>query len=202
MWSLLGIGEQKLVQMVQVTWQRWPPCPYMVKTIKDIFFWNRKADDLETVQHWVLEYYQVCSNDAAGLTLTYFTAKSNLVLYAFVLEKVKTMNFSETILVYGIKVGRCSQLNERFMSTKGQGHSLTLVQITQINIFKLLPSITSDFNTSVFRWAIQDQWSSGFPFSQLFMIIHLFWAKAVMYSDGPKVEDRQETIGSWSQSDV
>ena len=39
-------------------------------------------------------------------------AWSNLVPYAFVWEKVKTMNFSETIVVYDIKVGRCSQLNE------------------------------------------------------------------------------------------
>ena len=52
-------------------------------------------------------------------------------------EKVKTMDFSETVVVYDIKVGRCSQLNESFMSTKGQGqgHSLTLVQITQIQYF-------------------------------------------------------------------
>ena len=62
------------------------------------------------MQHRALEYYQVCSNDAPGLTLTYFTARSNLVPY--VREKVKTMDFSETIVVYDIKVGRCSQLNE------------------------------------------------------------------------------------------
>ena len=27
--------------------------------------------------HWVLEYYELCSNDDPGLTLTYFTARSN-----------------------------------------------------------------------------------------------------------------------------
>ena len=70
------------------------------------------------------------SNDAPGLILTYFMARSNLVPYAFVREKVKTMDFSETIVVHDIKVGRCSQLNENFMSTKGQDHSLTLVQVT------------------------------------------------------------------------
>ena len=64
------------------------------------------------VQHRVLKYYQVCSNDDPGLILTYFTARSNLVTCAFVWEKVKTMDFSETIVVYDIKVGRCSQLNE------------------------------------------------------------------------------------------
>ena len=43
---------------------------------------------------------------------TYFTARSNLVPYAFVSGKVGTMGFSETIVVYDIKVGRWSQLNE------------------------------------------------------------------------------------------
>ena len=60
------------------------------------------------MQHWVLEFYQICSNDDPGLTLTYFTARSNLVPYAFVWEKVKTMDFSETIVVYDIKVGSSS----------------------------------------------------------------------------------------------
>ena len=50
-------------------------------------------------------------------------------------KKCKTKDFSETIVVYDIKVGRCSQLNESFISTKGQGYSLTLVQITQIQYF-------------------------------------------------------------------
>ena len=60
------------------------------------------------MRHWVLEYYQVCSNDDPGLTLTYFKARSNLVPYAFVWEKGKTMDISETIVVYDVKVGRCS----------------------------------------------------------------------------------------------
>ena len=50
--------------------------------------------------HRVLGYYQVCSNDDPGLTLTYFTARSTLVPYAFGWEKGKTMDFSETIVVY------------------------------------------------------------------------------------------------------
>ena len=39
------------------------------------------------VQHQVHEYYQVYSNDDTGLTLTYFTTRSNLVPYDFVWEK-------------------------------------------------------------------------------------------------------------------
>ena len=32
-WRLLRMGEQKFVQMVLVTWPKWPPCPYMVKAL-------------------------------------------------------------------------------------------------------------------------------------------------------------------------
>ena len=45
------------------------------------------------MQHWVLEYYQIYSNDDHMMTLTYFTARSNLVPNAFVWEKGKTMDF-------------------------------------------------------------------------------------------------------------
>ena len=44
--------------------------------------------------------------------MTYFTARLNLVPYAFVWEKGKTMDFSETTVVYDVKVVRCSQLND------------------------------------------------------------------------------------------
>ena len=64
------------------------------------------------MQHLVLEFYQVCSNDHPGLTLTYFTARSNLAPYAFVWEKGKIMDFSETIVVCDIKLGRFHQLHE------------------------------------------------------------------------------------------
>ena len=57
------------------------------------------------MQHRGHEYYQICSNDGPGLTLAYFTARSNLLPYAFVPENGNTMDFSETIEVYDIKVG-------------------------------------------------------------------------------------------------
>ena len=38
-------------------------------------------------------------------------AMSDLVPYAFVWEKGKSIEFSDIILVYDIKVGRCSQIN-------------------------------------------------------------------------------------------
>ena len=64
------------------------------------------------MQHWVLGYFQLYSNDDPGLTLTYFTARSKLVPYAFVWEKGNITDFIETIVVYYIKVGRFIHLNE------------------------------------------------------------------------------------------
>ena len=64
------------------------------------------------MQHRVLENFQACSNDDPELTLTYFTARSILIPYVFVWEKGKIMDFSETIVVCDIKVGRFSLLNE------------------------------------------------------------------------------------------
>ena len=56
------------------------------------------------MQHWVLKYYQFYSNDDPGLTLTYFAARSNLVPYAFLWQKGKTIDFSENIVVYDLKL--------------------------------------------------------------------------------------------------
>ena len=114
MWSFHGMREWNIFQMVQVTWPIWPPWPYMLKNLKKIFFSGTKRQmTLKVgVQYQVLKYYQIYPNDDPGLTFTYFTAMSSLVHYAFVCEKGKTMDFSETIVVCDIKVGRCSQLNE------------------------------------------------------------------------------------------
>ena len=69
------------------------------------------------IHHWVLEYYQFCSNDDPGLTLTYFTARSNLVPYAFIWEKGKTVYFSETIVVYDLKLATDDRSDKKFPLT-------------------------------------------------------------------------------------
>ena len=52
-----------------------------------------------------------------GLTLTYFMARSNLVPYAFVWEKGKTMDFSETIVVYDLKLATDDRSDKKFLLT-------------------------------------------------------------------------------------
>ena len=62
--------------------------------------------------HRGLQPIIVYSNDDPGVTLTYFTARSNLVIWLFYGKKVKTVDFSETIAACDLKVGRCRQLIE------------------------------------------------------------------------------------------
>ena len=81
--------------------------PIYGKNLKKIFFFGTKGHMTLKLgmQHLVHLYYQVCSHDELVLTLTYFTGRSNLVPYAFVWEKGKTMDFSEAIVGYDIKIG-------------------------------------------------------------------------------------------------
>ena len=69
------------------------------------------------MQHWVLKYYQIPSNDDPGLSLIYFTARSNLVPYAFVWEKGKTMDLSETSVVYDLKLATDDRSGKKFPLT-------------------------------------------------------------------------------------
>ena len=61
--------------------------------------------------HRGLQPIIVCSNDDPRVTLTCFTARSYLVT-AFLWEKMKTVDFSETIAACDLKVGRYRQLIE------------------------------------------------------------------------------------------
>ena len=56
-------------------------------------------------------------NDDPGLTLTYFRARSNLVPNAFVLEKGKTMHFSETIVIYDLQLATDDRSDKKFLLT-------------------------------------------------------------------------------------
>ena len=91
------------------------------------------------------------------------------------LVKVKTMAFSETIVVYDIKVGRRNQLksvHETLWVSKVKVIHWHWSNSIGFNIFQLLfLKLTTDFNiSSPLRWAIQDQWSSGYLLSFLFIL--------------------------------
>ena len=46
MWSLHGSGKQKFIRGIWVTWPRWLPRPYMVKTFKNLLLRNQRANNL------------------------------------------------------------------------------------------------------------------------------------------------------------
>ena len=49
--------------------------------------------------------------------MTYLTARSNLVPYAFVWEKGKTMDFSELIVIYDLKLATDDRSDKKFRLT-------------------------------------------------------------------------------------
>ena len=93
--------------------------PIYGKNLKKIFSSGTKRPMTLNLgmHHRVLEYYQVCSNDDLGFTLTYFTTRSYLVPYAFVWEKGKTVDFSETIVVYDLKLATDDRSDKKFLLT-------------------------------------------------------------------------------------
>ena len=59
------------------------------------------------MQHRVLKYYRFFSNNDPWLILTYLWQGQIWSLMLLYGEKSKIMDFSETIVVYDFKVGRC-----------------------------------------------------------------------------------------------
>ena len=119
----------------------------------------------------MLEYYQICSNDdPGGLTLTYFTARSNLVPCAFVWEKGKTMDFSETIVVYNLKLATDDQSDKKFLLTSKFSPldclPLTCGYIQLLNHEKMC--INSEIEEILFKVATNDHGEEAFRLTSKF----------------------------------
>ena len=89
--------------------------PIYGKNLKKSSSPEPKGDDLES--WYVASGAQVLpsSNDDPKLTFTYFTARSSLVPYAFVWEKGKTTDFSETVVVYDLKLATDDRSDKKFL---------------------------------------------------------------------------------------
>ena len=48
-WSHLRVGKQKIAKIVMVHWPRWPPCPYIVKTFKNLLLQNLECLGAESL---------------------------------------------------------------------------------------------------------------------------------------------------------
>ena len=92
--------------------------PIYGKNLKNLILRNQKANDFET---WY------ASSSAQVLPSLFkwrtwfdhdiFTTRSNLVAYAFVLENSKTMDFSETIVIYDLKLATDDRNDKKFLFT-------------------------------------------------------------------------------------
>ena len=89
MYSLHGMGGRKFDHSCLDHLTKTVAMPIYGKNLKKTFFSGTKRSmTLKAgMLHWVLKYYQVNSKDDPGMTLTYFTVRSNLVPYAFVWRK-------------------------------------------------------------------------------------------------------------------
>ena len=83
----------------------------MVKPFKNLLLRNRRSDFHET---WYVASgtpaHHTFLYDDPRVTLTYFTARSNLINLDFSMVKLKTVDFSETIADSDLKVSRSSHL--------------------------------------------------------------------------------------------
>ena len=66
----------------------------MVKAFKNLLLWNQKKPMTLKLgmRQWLLEYYQICSNDDAGLNLTYvFYSKVKFGPFCFLYGKMRKL---------------------------------------------------------------------------------------------------------------
>ena len=119
MWSVLRLGERKIAKMVAVSWPRWLPCSYMVKTFKNLLLQNRGCIGAESLHkslgtggpQWLMTY----ANKCCILTFDLFTARSSLLPYAFVWEKPLKILFSKPRMPCG---WICTYIIGNWRSTK------------------------------------------------------------------------------------
>ena len=76
---------------------------YGKKTLKNLLLWNQRTDfhELWYVAQGILAHI-FCSHYDPGMTLTYFTARSNFATWAFMQEKIKMM---EMFAACGLEIG-------------------------------------------------------------------------------------------------
>ena len=124
--------------MLYVTWPRWPPCPYMIKTFKNLLLWNQKLEWL-----WNL----VC-----GFSYSSTTKFVQIMIRSWpwpILQQgqiwsllfLNGKDLQEIIEASEVKVGTYSQINV-YMTIYDNRWSRSFIDLCprslRFNIFKLL----------------------------------------------------------------
>ena len=79
--ALGWLRDRKIAKMVAVCWPRWPPCPYMVKTFKNLLLQNQECLRAELLH----KSSRIRGLPVAKIIIVHdlFTARSSLLPYAF-----------------------------------------------------------------------------------------------------------------------
>ena len=86
MWSLLRLGERKIAKMVAVHWPRWSPYPYILKNLLKSFTPEQRMPRGWTFAKIIADgrSTKITKMMVVHWHLTFFTARSSLLPYAFV----------------------------------------------------------------------------------------------------------------------
>ena len=95
----------------------------MVKTFENLLLKNQTANYLGT-------WYAALGTQALPNLFKWWPLVDHVLFYNmvkfdnldFCMGKRQAVDFSEAVVAYDIKVDICNQLNDFFISTKGQGH--------------------------------------------------------------------------------
>ena len=116
--KLSGTRKWKFIDMMLVTWPRWLPCPYMVKTLQkssslepvDRFPWNLVVASMTPAHHNLFKWW-------SWVDLDLFNGKVNFGNWGFSIGKSETVDFSELLQPV---TWSCIKL-WRYVSIEGQG---------------------------------------------------------------------------------
>ena len=109
-------GERKFVQTVLVTWPRWPPCPYVVKTLKIFFSGTKRPMTLVCSIRCssATKFFRMMTLGWLWPILQQGQIWSLMLLYG---QKVKQWIFSDTIVVYDLKLATDDWSDKKFLLT-------------------------------------------------------------------------------------
>ena len=87
MWSLLRLWEQKIAKMVGVHWPRWPPCPYRVKTFKNLLITETCLYNFDPLK----PHFYTVKLGFTGVYIIFLISVQNIDC-GYSLERVPTIN--------------------------------------------------------------------------------------------------------------
>ena len=99
-----------------VTWPSWPPCPYMVKTLKNLLQ-NQKDLEIRNSECSIGCLSTTKFVQMMTLSWPWLILRQGQIWSLMLREKGKTMNFSEPIVIYDLKLATVDWSDKEFLLT-------------------------------------------------------------------------------------